>query len=383
MTTTPTTESNYNQLWVQVYDGLDFMVEHFDDCEELSSGRKLFPRTISTGATRGAQHTVESSQDAMTFYRAALYEDCRMNAYANYEEMKKRHQIRDDYKPIPRHVLIDLDRASFTTNEELETALKETVSNIKRHILMGLGPIVIWSGNGYHIHIPLDLDAAFENMPDFAMFENPSNKFLRWAERRLSNGSADQCHNPSIKSCMFRVPGTLNSKCKAAGKDPLVRIVEPDYEIDICSRSTPRQDFLNDFHAHLIQEIIDDKIEKSERRQRLAIGLLFNKNSSRSMPWIDKLLQTGVEDNRKALLFWVLAPYLITVRSVGYDRAYSVLEAWLDKCNEVRRLEPDRTAFRYRIRYCLQAAENQKRKPVRFDTFKERYPDIYKKLLMS
>jgi len=66
------------------------MMEHFEDCEELPTrGRTRFPRTISTAMTGGAQYTVDSKADAMMFFRAALYQDCRMNAYANYEELKK------------------------------------------------------------------------------------------------------------------------------------------------------------------------------------------------------------------------------------------------------------------------------------------------------
>ena len=109
----------------------------------------------------------------------------------------------------------------------------------------------------------------------------------------------------------------------------------------------------------------------------ISLGLLKEGNNN-SLDWIDKLLQIPVQDNRKDLLFWVLAPYLITVKGLDYDKAYSVLEQWLDKCNDVKRLEPDRTSFRYRIRYCLDIAENQERKPIKFDTFKEYYPDVYK-----
>jgi hypothetical protein len=69
-------------------------------------------------------------------------------------------------------------------------------------------------------------------------------------------------------------------------------------------------------------------------------------------------------------MYWILAPYLITVKGLDYDKAYDIIEAWLDKCNEVRRLEPSWTAFRYRLRYCLDTAEDQERRPIRFDTFK-------------
>jgi hypothetical protein len=143
-----------------------------------------------------------------------------------------------------------------------------------------------------------------------------------------------------------------------------------------------KNEFLMKFHSMLVQEVIDEKMKKLERRKMISLGLLKEGNNN-SLDWIDKLLQIPVQDNRKDLLFWVLAPYLITVKGLDYDKAYSVLEQWLDKCNDVKRLEPDWTSFRYRIRYCLDIAENQERKPIKFDTFKEYYPDVYKSLKLA
>jgi hypothetical protein len=79
-------------------------------------------------------------------------------------------------------------------------------------------------------------------------------------------------------------------------------------------------------------------------------------------------------------MFWVIAPHLITVKGLDYDKAYAMLEEWLYKCNDVKSLESSLTALRYRIRYCLDTAEEQERKPIRLDTFREYYPDLYAKL---
>jgi hypothetical protein len=380
---------DYTKLWDKVYNGLDFMIEHFEDCEELPRQRTRFPRNVLTGATKNTR-TVNDRHQAMTYYKAALYEDCYLNAYTNYEEMIQKGELPPTYKPLPRHVLIDLDRAPFQADEELEAALKETLANIKENITgtSSLEPTVIYSGNGYHVHVPLDgWTCPLEELPEFHNFRNYpdlTNRFLRFAERQLSNYKADQHHNPSIKSCLFRVPGTINTKARNAGKeDPFVRVVQGTYPyaqyLGRAHSSRPTTKFLNEFLASLIQEVIDTKVQKIERRWW---NRSYNKDGTiAGIAWIDKLLETGVDDNRKNLLYWVLAPYLTTVKVYEFDKAYHILEDWLDKCDAVRSLEPDWTAFRYRVRYCLDTAEEQERKPIRFETFKEYYPDVYKQVI--
>jgi hypothetical protein len=394
-----TVDFDYNYLWKQTYDGLDLIMEHF---RHIHGYR--FPRTISTGATNCRQHSVDSKDTIMTYYKAAMYEDCRINAYLDFDAIKQRNKsplntfsMSQYYRPRPDYLLIDLDRRSFKTDEQLVSTLQTTLANIDKNISgypsARENTTVIWSGNGYHIHVQLEWEMALEDMPEFANFKNQdlATRFLRFAERELTEGKADQHHNPSIKSCLFRVPGTINSKAKAAGLDPIVRVVQRGswtytgipQELAIGKVSN---DFLIKFHSHLVQELIDDKVEKLKRRQKLAEGLFRNNNNNNnvsSLIWIDKLLQTPVEDNRKDLLYWVLAPYLITVRGLDYDIAYAILDAWLDKCAELRRLEPHRTSFRYRIRNCLDTAESQARRPIRFETFKEYYPDVYKALKLT
>jgi hypothetical protein len=121
---------------------------------------------------------------------------------------------------------------------------------------------------------------------------------------------------------------------------------------------------------------------KSDRRLR-ALAFVGNNisryNKSDVIWWIEKLLSVGgIEDGHKDLLFWVLAPYLVSVRKLDHDRAYTILESWLDKCAQIRSLDPDWNSFRHRMRYCLDVAESQQRKPIRFQTFREYYPDVYR-----
>ena len=391
----------------QAWDGLNFVLEMFDT--------PRFPRTVLTPASRG-QKLVDSRERAMLYFQGALYEDCYLNAYpstlSNYDAMTDLGCKTPTSKSavvavVPNHIMIDLDRVPFSSDAEFESALADTLNNIKRNV-SGIGsafPIVIASGSGgCHIHVPMTgwkTSSPLEEMPEFAPFREDkdlANKFLRFAERRLSNNKADHCHNPSIKSCLFRVPGTYNTKAKAE-----VRIVQgleyvahknvdenslPDIAYEAESASKPTVKFLNDFYAYLVQEKINAEITKGDRRLRSltaqsANGGNIGPSGSNSIYWIEKLLRIGIDDYRKDLLFWVLAPYLMTVRKMDYDKACIVLELWLSGCNDVRRLEPSLSYFKNRIRYCLDTAREQERLPIKFQTFVEYYPELYKELFIK
>ena len=74
-------------------------------------------------------------------------------------------------------------------------------------------PTVLWSGNGYHIYQPVQA-FVLEQEEVFFQFEQPSRKFMQFAEEFLSYGKCDYVHNitVSFKNCMLRIPGSINSK---------------------------------------------------------------------------------------------------------------------------------------------------------------------------
>lgn len=375
------------KLLRQAWEGVDFVMEMFEP-------EYRFPRKVFTGASR-KQYSVDSRDRAMMYFEAALYEDCYMNAYPDYDAMKEKGNLLPTFRPPPNHIMIDLDRAPFSSDEEYDLALAATCKNIKASVtgISGEHPIVIASGSGgCHVHVPLlGLKTSFQDMPEFEASKDDSdldNKFLRFAERKLSNNKADHCHNPSIKSCLFRVPGTINTKTKA-----VVKVVEGYRHINgriskeellpkACKdveASKPTTKFLNDFYAYLIQLQINDKIVKSDRQLK-SLEAGFRTGNPNSIWWIEKLLSTGVEDGRKDLLFWVLAPYLISIRRLDHDKAVDILESWLDKCNAVSSLNYGRSYFSRRIEYCISSAEHQNRLPIRLGTFGEYYPELYRRL---
>jgi hypothetical protein len=207
ITTTPVVHDLQN-----VERGLDFILSHFEDIQPL------WPRKISTLATEGGQVAVNNREQALSYLETADLIDCRINAYPQY---------REGVLYEPNHLFIDLDCCTFPTDQDCTEALKTTLQNIKTQ-LGSSSPTVIWSGNGYHMHQPLDMPLPLERVTEFACFREPSKQFLRYAERILSNSKADPNHNPSFKSCLFRVPGTYNLKCIYSGKhkDSEVRVIQ-------------------------------------------------------------------------------------------------------------------------------------------------------------
>jgi hypothetical protein len=184
--------------------GLDFMLSHFHE--------PLWPRSIATAATNTKQHIAEDKDRTLLFYKGALRQDCRLAIYPNYERMAETGSVTPEYKPKPNHLFIDLDLKAFNGDINLlNAALKATLRRMKQQ-LNGAVPTVLWSGGGVHLHQPLDIELAFEEMPDFKRFDNPSVKFIRYAARRLSANHSDPNHSPSFKSCLARVPGSINSK---------------------------------------------------------------------------------------------------------------------------------------------------------------------------
>lgn len=73
----------------------------------------------------------------------------------------------------------------------------------------------MWTGNGCHVLVPIEpLQSTLEDMIEFAKFEEPSKKVLRFLEKYLSQKKTDSVHNMTLSfgNCMLRVPDSYNSK---------------------------------------------------------------------------------------------------------------------------------------------------------------------------
>ena len=256
---------------------------------------------------------------------SANYLDCRINAYpAVYSEYKGPN------RQAPNFIFIDIDRSNFKTENAFELAVSKTIKNIKDK-LPDAQPTILDTGNGCHFYQPIFSPFLLESIPELTkLYGEPSKVFLKFAEQFLSNGKADHSHNPTFKSCMLRIPGSINSKC-----DKQVTVTQK------WNGNLPAINYLlRDFRRYLIQQKINSRLEEVKRERRhfkSSAASIHNRNTD-SISWIESLLQTSLPDHRKYCIWRILSPYLLNVRKLTREEAYSVMKDWLDKCDEKERL---------------------------------------------
>lgn len=310
---------------------IDFILSHFEN--------SLFPRTMMT-KRYNYQFLVNSRDEIIQKCLESNLIDCRINAYPSYVKWEKYDLIRYP----PNFIFIDLDLWNFNHEKrKLDLALKNILKKMMQYRSI---PTVLWTGNGYHIYLPikaiiLDQEEIFskDRFPNlFSTIGKYSNwsvseVFLKYAEIFFTNGKADPLHNPKFKTCLIRIPGSYNSKPrnKAFGKEEsLVKIIQRwnGTRMHI-------QFLLKDFRRWLIQEDLDQRIINSRGRQDVKLSKRFFDDYE----WIEILLQTPLEDHRRYCLFHILVPYLINIRNLSLQESANILYNWLSKCNKVKPLD--------------------------------------------
>lgn len=161
----------------------------------------------------------------------------------------------------------------------------------------------------------------------FSKFDQPSKAFLKFAELYLTNCKSDPCHNPSFKSCMIRILGSINSKCVVRNNN----IVDASTEVKTIKKWNgvrPKFDHvLYDFNIWLAdREVkrfkINSSLQKSARKHKEMVSI---SNDSR-FKWIDKLLQTGLCDHRKYVTWRILSPHLLNIRQLFVEESFPIIK---------------------------------------------------------
>jgi hypothetical protein len=311
----------------KVQDGLDFILNHFQE--------PLFPRKIMTKQL-GYQVEIFNKEEALEYFKSSNYEDCRINAYPSFTEY---HGI--NRTPIS-FLMVDLDLKDFPNEMKkgqaiLDKVLNKTLQKITESI--GGNPTVLWTGNGYHVYQPVGgfILEEYETFYKFTKYfdKDLTSMFIQFAEEHFTDYAADRLHNPTVKSCLIRIPGSLNSKCVNKGEDAEVKTIQ---KWDGIRPSI--QPMLTPFKIWLTQKRIDEKLKKQDKKNA-KFHMMVSKSQERTsaIKWIEKgILEQPLSDHRKYIIWRVLSPYLLNIRKLPKEEAYSVMKDWLDKCNKLEKL---------------------------------------------
>jgi hypothetical protein len=360
-----------------VLEGIDIIFSLFTAVGQ----QRLFPRKIMTKYTKG-QMTVYSKQQVIYWFETANYHDCRINAYPAFVSEAEEQ----DYKQginlnllTPNILFIDLDLEHFKSRDELDIWLNRILKNIA-NFLHGANPLVLWSGHGYHIIIPVKATEALEQFEDFEPYTSePSKNFLQFVTRYLSLNKGDDKNNPAFGSCLLRVPYTFNSKCLDEKKDAEVKIIQQ------CNSSQVEQmpeidNLLIEFQTFLIDKKLKAEINQNKTRRRN--GITNPLNTTNTIPYVEKLLGTQIADHRKFVISLILAPYFINIQHLSYADSVVKIKQWTLKCNEIRKLEPSIEYFDDLIKGTIERAKNTHIKPLKFeDTLQYKNRELYDTLL--
>ncbi len=324
---------------------LDFILSHFD--------LTIFPRTISTFQSQNKQIMVREKVEILKKYDESSFVDCRINAFPS---LKEGARWTSDF------IFIDLDLTDFKSKRSLGLALKKTLRNIKER-LEEAHPTVLWTGGGYHIYQPIR-GIELDHYRDFNEFSNLNlfNEFLRFTERFLSFDKANKNNNPSLKSCLLRIPGSINSKYstevsivqKWNGYRPSIKLL------------------IGDFYAYLG----DNKVTKKGQKHYNQSNNKFQ-TSTNNIPWIGKLLETPIEDGRKYALWRILCPYLENIKKMSPEESFLILDNWLDQCDMMKALGYNKhTLIKNKLRYV------NNYKPISHERLKKENNELYNKIVV-
>jgi hypothetical protein len=299
------------------------------------------------------QFAVTTREEMLRRCEQSDYKDCRINAYP--EIIEKDGML---VQP-PNFIFIDLDLANFDYNINRLDKVKN--STLRKMAIMSCFPTVLWTGNGYHIYLPLQTPVLDNQQHIFSkekfpnLFANKgkyshycvSEVFMQFTKDYFTNGKSDPQHRPKYKTCLIRIPETYNSKCLLKGKsigESKVKILQKWN-----GKRIDAEPMIYEFIAWLTQQELD--LRKSETRKQKPLVIqtqLKASNPNIKSPsqgsrinWIEQLLKTPIEDHRKYCLWRILGPYLLNIRQLSDQTSAHILERWLIECNKRRSVDFD------------------------------------------
>lgn len=252
---------------MNIQEGLDFVLDHFEE--------PRFPRTISTKKTQNRQILVHSKEEALQFFKESDLLDCRISGFS-------KHEIDET---VPSLIFIDLDDTD---------ALDETLFVFGRDLRAK--PLVISTGNGYAIIQPIRME-SWKNVTMYSKTgEELTKLFLQFSSRYLSNNKCDSGNHPSLRSCMIRIPASINSK--------------NNKEVEI---QTFWDGIRPNVHSLRFPEFVDELVKKETKIKSKSKGF------TGEIQYIEDLLQRKIPDGRIRVCNLIILPYLVNMKKLPID----------------------------------------------------------------
>jgi hypothetical protein len=156
----------------------------------------------------------DSEDDIFAHFLESEFKDCKINGYPLFDKD-------DDNRLSPSFIFIDLDLSLCDTckypKRKLDYILKETLNKMKKEV-NGF-PTVLWTGDGYHIYLPIRLYnpdnkfvSRYDEFSSLSANNNMTVEFMKFASKYFTNNHIDLDHISCINSFYVAVPGTINSK---------------------------------------------------------------------------------------------------------------------------------------------------------------------------
>jgi hypothetical protein len=207
------------QFEMEVKEGLIFILNHLDD---------LWPRMVSTYTTRGGQRLVNKFAEAMAWFKAANFLDCRISAYPKYtNDYISRTGI------APSVLLVDIDKEHFKTAEEFELTATRTYTGSNsvwtrsgEPRWLGLAPTLVVSNSPQKYELEVH-STIFYPLIRFGLLDSKicSIQFVCLTTCRINFHKQEHfIHTPAIAMCCCTDRHTLSNfvDVKKLPKDLLI-----------------------------------------------------------------------------------------------------------------------------------------------------------------
>jgi DNA invertase Pin-like site-specific DNA recombinase len=166
---------------------------------------------------------------------------------------------------------------------------------------------------------------------------------------------------------MIRIPGSYNSKCIEENRESEVKIIQK------WNGFKPK---INLFLARFYTYLIDQRIKelKKKKKKKNYKNNYYSQNTSNTIPWIEKLLETPLADHRKYVVWRILSPYLINVKQLSCEECFNIIKEWLIKCDQLERLNFNSSQ---KIREGINAATKKGYYPISLEKLKSESKELF------